>query len=530
MHKKRALQVAVAGVLSLGITVAQAGDLKMITSSSVSNITNEPAISVSDLTYAYEQFDETRTTPQTSLSYPFRVVYQFASNITSVNNDFYVTMTLSEGAAWDSDLQQPNKFKLVKNDGAPTTVSISRADGGAIGENKVIYLVQASKASISNADILDFNFNIRADKPLSAPGGQVQLTVQVNLATGSDFTAGKIIDVPLTIPIATSAEAMTISITGGGVDTTGTGYISVEENSLKFTGTAVKDNGLRIDYGTITLKPSVGSGLLSTKALNTLPKATASDIWNPVLDFDRGLLTIKDGNFNASGAPTDGNVYVEVPSPTLKVNATSIDLAERKAEWDLKPADLSNIYGGVRTMYLMVTGATAIEEYRQLEPVGTFQVKMKTRSNFIQVSSKVRHLKKNGTVCTLYNIPDSTALDRLNIRLTNDSTTTGFVKGRLRRMDGTDVYTSETTNPYLELIALGTDALGPNQTRRLDANAVSKSGAYTWDGRAVLTLESNIPDGKLQVFGLLRAASAPAGLSESPLMNMSTGATGNSCD
>lgn len=525
MHQKRALQVAVAGILSLGITVAQAGTMKMVPPPPVVDLTTETAIPASDLVYAYEQFDETRTTPQTSLSYPFRVVYKLADNISSVNNDFYVTATLSEGAAWDTDLQQPNMFKLVTKDGNPSGVSIARANGGAIGETSVTYLVAASKKAISKDDILDFNFKIRADKPLSAPGGQVQLTMQINLATGSDFTAGKIIDVPMTIPIATSAEAMTISITGAGVDTTGTGYISVEESSQKFTGTAVKDNGLRIDYGTITLKASVGTGLLSTKAINTLPKATASDIWDPKADFDRGILTIKDGNFNASGPVTDGNVYVEVPAPTLKIKATTLDLVERKAEWELKAEDLKNIYGGERTMYLVVLGTIAIDEFRQLEPVGTFQVKMKSRSNFIQVSSKLRHLKKNGTVCTLYNIPNPTpnARDRAFVRLTNDSTSTGFVKGRLRNEEGKDIYSP----PYEELAT----GLGPNQTVVLDVSEIAFTSTknYTWTGRAVLTVESNIPDGKLQVYGLLRAAEG-LGPSDSPLMNQSTGATGNGCD
>jgi hypothetical protein len=108
----------------------------------------------------------------------------------------------------------------------------------------------------------------------------------------------------------------------------------------------------------------------------------------------------------------------------------------------------------------------------------------------------------------------------VNIRITNDSPTVdGFVKGKLRDANGTQLFQKT-------LIELG--SLKPHQTVRLTLDDL-KGGGETWKGRAVLTLESNIPHPLMQVFGLLRAREAQ-GFPETPLMNMSTGATGNSCD
>jgi hypothetical protein len=123
----------------------------------------------------------------------------------------------------------------------------------------------------------------------------------------------------------------------------------------------------------------------------------------------------------------------------------------------------------------------------------------------------------------LYNIPaPAEGLDKLNIRITNDSATvTGFVKGTLRDGDGKEIFKGKF------LVDIG--KLAPHQTVHLDMKALTAGGA-TWQKRAVLTVESNIPEPNMQVFGFLRNTGSRPGFPESPLMNMSTGATGDGCD
>jgi hypothetical protein len=169
---------------------------------------------------------------------------------------------------------------------------------------------------------------------------------------------------------------------------------------------------------------------------------------------------------------------------------------------------------------LAVNGTTEINENRQTQPKATLKINF-TSGNQVVRTAFFRQLKKNGTVCTLYNIPPSDALDVLNIRVTNNSVSfnEAFVKGKLRDMDGKPIF-QKTLIEQGNLIA--------HQTQRLTLEDLKAAGE-TWAGRAVLTLESNIPHPYMQVYGLLRAKEG-SGFPETPLMNMSTGATGNSCD
>jgi hypothetical protein len=84
--------------------------------------------------------------------------------------------------------------------------------------------------------------------------------------------------------------------------------------------------------------------------------------------------------------------------------------------------------------------------------------------------------------------------------------------------DGNALFTNQT------LVA----ELAPLNTARLTADnlitALTESGATvaTWAGRAILILSSDLTD--MEAFNLLRNSAG------GPLLNMSVGGTGNSCD
>jgi hypothetical protein len=128
----------------------------------------------------------------------------------------------------------------------------------------------------------------------------------------------------------------------------------------------------------------------------------------------------------------------------------------------------------------------------------------------------------------LYNIPGPNSIENANIRVTNKSATPdGTLIGTLRLPDGTEIFTD-----YDILTASGLGLIGPNQTMYLNTdtlNTIAQSasnpnGAWT-DGwsRAILRLETNL--NTVEMMALIRDDDVMG----APLMNMSTGASGNGC-
>jgi hypothetical protein len=131
-----------------------------------------------------------------------------------------------------------------------------------------------------------------------------------------------------------------------------------------------------------------------------------------------------------------------------------------------------------------------------------------------EANKKLAYIKRNGSVCTLYNIPNAAAVDELSIRLTNTGSKEGGVRGTLYGLDGVPIFNGVVL----------VDTLLPYTTVRLSADDVkTAAGGTDWAGRAVLTLSSTISEGSLEVFGLVRNKAG------GPLMNLSAGATGNGC-
>jgi hypothetical protein len=145
-----------------------------------------------------------------------------------------------------------------------------------------------------------------------------------------------------------------------------------------------------------------------------------------------------------------------------------------------------------------------------------------------EFTGKLNHIKRSGTVCVLYNIPGPNSIENANIRVTNKTATPdGTLMGTLRLPDGTEIFTN-----YDILTATGLGLIGPNQTMYLNTdtlNTIAQSasnpnGAWT-DGwsRAILRLETNL--NTVEMMALIRDDDVMG----APLMNMSTGASGNGC-
>jgi hypothetical protein len=147
-------------------------------------------------------------------------------------------------------------------------------------------------------------------------------------------------------------------------------------------------------------------------------------------------------------------------------------------------------------------------------------------------SGTCRLIKRNGTVCKLYNIPamaddpttaaieaNPSATDEVSVRITNKSATEATVYLRLQDVNGTDLLAGGKSVAMASTVpAYGTYRL---TAKELIGMTTDKK---PWTDRATLTVSSQVSDGQMEILGLLRNRFG------GPLMNLSTGATGNGCD
>jgi hypothetical protein len=231
-----------------------------------------------------------------------------------------------------------------------------------------------------------------------------------------------------------------------------------------------------------------------------------------------------DAPFNASlvspGAvfiDLDGNgSYDEDDGTGTGGDLLATKVSSNEATWTLSVDDAETLVSKCTTnacdVMIKADGTTAIEE-ASTQPTSILNIQYEG-GIVKKATKKLAYIKRNGSVCTLYNIPNTTATDELNIRVTNTSNKDGTVKAKMYDLNGNVVIKDQT------LI----ETIKPRQTVRITAEELlALAGGTTWPGRAVLTLSSTIPDGYMEVFGLLRNRLG------GPLLNLSAGAQGNGC-
>lgn len=432
-----------------------------------------------------------------------KVKYQTSG---SINADFNMIFTLSGGATWGSALSSGS---LVGN--PVGTPAITRVSGGTTSDTSVTFLIQAGTTAVTNANTFSLAFTV-ADKTgvLATAGGDIKLTA--NLVT----TFGNV-TVDSGTPAADKEETIIKSKDGELVSLTaeakGSYLIDVAAGGLSFVSSSGSSSATA-KLGTILLKD------------NGAKKADLSTSWTFSTSAQTGgSFLISDAPFNASITGGSGKVFIDVnnngtydapASGSFDKDFLATDVTDSSAEWAFSAAALTGLASSCGTtacsIIIQADGTTTIQE-NSSTPTASFSIKYPNGER--ETSSKLLQIKRNGTVCKLYNIPASNAVDELSIRVTNTSNQEGIVKGTLQSLDGTTLFTNE------DLIT----ALAPKQTVRVDAAALKTlAGGTDWTGRAVLTLSSNIKDGYLEAFALVRNKAG------GPLMNLSSGATGNGCD
>jgi hypothetical protein len=505
MHNNKMLGVAITAALSMGMNTAvqaAAGDFTFDT----------PAAGAGNVDYAFELFPNSSAVLDAGSAY--KVLFEASK---AYDQSFYATFSLDSGG-WGAALDS-TKLVYNINTGTDTTPKIALVDKGDKGETEAKFLI--SDGGISTSNLLEFSFTITdSDNALQNSGGQIKLSADFKIAANPEKDAQTAPD-PLTI--ANAAQGV-----GWNIDpdaTVGEVAIDVTNNSKTFVG-GLTDTMVKL--GSFKLKNEGGKKLDLTSNFDfatDLPNATAT-------------LTINNGIFNASkdasGALDKEMVFIDYNCDGGDFDTAAGDLAattltDSTATWEIDTDPLHTSAAGKpiwtaggadRCVVVQVDGETPIvQQGNAPEVVLSINFGNQTKS----FPGKFRHIKRNGTTCWIYNVPNINALDLGFIRITNMSALDGVLKGELRNEAGEVLFTD------VDLLEGAT--LGPNATTVIPHTKLAEFAAAVdpanevWDRRAALIISSNLPEGSLEAFGLLRKSGTPGG----PLMNISTGAAGNSC-
>jgi hypothetical protein len=564
MRENKLLAMAIASALSIGSTATvQASSLYLIDPTTSSTSSDPLTVlaggeSAPAPIYAAELFKPTGTDPiiptrnsakteySSDSAYPpgtttqgqrYRVVYDIDDTLGRIPFNFEITFTLDGGnVTWGNFvdaglLEAGGDVKLLAqgdglndptNDGiADTLPEVSKVFGGEDTDNSattanegttVTFLVQAEQNPIHAGSVhFEFMFDIDDANILNTAGGTINLSASTDVG-----------DTPSSIPIARSDNGSEILIKPDQ-NQSSEAAIDVTQGATMFTSdTSPGPLGVRL--GNLTIQDLSGSSaVVSTDATSAY-----------TFDGQEATFTIIDGPFcaSAAGSEVDNPVFLDMNNNGIFEDGTDIPatfVQGSNAEWELTQTDLNNLYNkspnAEADIVALVDGETVICE-QPVAPTATLQITYATGKTI--VSGSLFHIKRNGTICTLYNIPSPPAFDnsvppkdRLNVRIINRSTQAATLTATLRTMGG---------DPLCQDFELG--VVEPNATLHLNqdevvAKANEKAGCEdvaTWENRAVLTISSDAPDGSLQIFGMLRNKIG------GPLTNLSLGATGNGCD
>ena len=507
MTQNKILAAAVATALTMGSITAQAGTLSLTGPTGTGPLAIEAV--GSNLTLpsgSGNDFDTSYTTGKVKDGYELTLTY---------------TLT---GATWSTE---PGATNLKSSNTTDTLIGIS--------ETSATYALTVGGLGINNEVEIMLNFNDFQVQIKQAEFQDVGQTVNLNIGiTGNISESDDLI-------LLSTAVGATVSFKSGGDE-----KIDVAESGTKFT-IKTDPTGKSASIGEL----KIGNASAKDSTLTNGWSFTDATV------IKTGTLTISSGSFAASldHDEDDANkvlVFLGTDCSDSSFNksipATRID-NETTATWDLENSNLNDIAiatsasASDSNYKICVSVAndnqTAINETK--EPPKALLTLEYSGSSELSYDGALRHLKRNGTICTVYNVPHVNASDEGNIRVTNRSGRTGTLTGSLRGKD--NVYVFENLNLLNDydtyLATFGKAAEVPNgeiknnQTVRFTPEyfqwlALEKGHPDgLWAGRGVLNIGSDLS--KMEVFLLLRSKPVD-GVTTYPLLNLSTGATGNGCN
>lgn len=506
MRYNKTLGVAVAAILSGGVGLA-ANASELYGTAFPSTIPEAAATSV-----ASEGIGDNGTGATIS---PAVTVFEFQRDANIIFN-IYIDYTLT-GAEFAT--VTPPVF--MNMDGDPNTAAITRVSGGQAGDTSVRYLLQGGKNNIrvddetgnafvagAKEDVLQFGFTLQNPVGLADNGGTIKLKAEWG-AADVDFVVNE-----------SSIQALYQSKAGVNAVFTAkepASKIDVTQGSKKFvdgySATAITLGTVKVNY-------------------DSTYDVIAADV--------TGSLVVSGGPFAASTA--EGQVFLDIDltggdcvfTPDTDDLAAVVDGDE--ATFELEAAHVNGIAGTAAINLCVVVDEANESDINDTKDRATAALTLSypTSNKDITYVGRLAQTKRNGTACTLYNVPHKQASDRGFYRFINKTDKDATIWGTLRDRENTEYFADQELGKVTanSTLVVNSDALHDYAT------AAGAAVENPWTGRAVLTINSNSTN--MEAYALLRgknkknvllpagATTAPANIG--PLINVSAGASGNGCD
>lgn len=546
MRYNKILAVTIASALSLSTGLAYANlDLATTGATFASGDSFQAVPSADGVTVATEMFGSSGNSlvlPTSGAESLIAAVYT-VPDPGDLSIDVNLKLSLDNGAKFSSDPVVEVDCTVVN---ACTTNAVYAATklatgGGGSGESTATFLVPASgNNELDAGDTITIAFNVTNAGVLATAGEKIQLTAELV----HPIEAYRVLT-PGTTTVFESADGLDINITP---ELQGEAKISVTSGMKEFTGDSTAPSAY-IDSTRVVLG--------SLKVANVSSSIFGADLGGGVsppvpwqIGFNTAVvnnstpalstLVITGGQFAGAQTGGTGKVYLE------EGNIEADSVVDDVATWNLDDSDFSTISAanaglineGVTRIILQTDGATPINTTEN-NPQATLTINFSNdnyQDNYQELIEGPQDLRKfypDGTVCWVYNVPKPDAADILIVRITNDTSIAGDLKGSLYKADG-----SPLTDQPFDLLEGITDqpAVSNNQLRghatvrinseQIEAAAMAAGASGTsplWSARATMRIDSTIPG--LEVLSLLRQR----GVADAPLTNLSTGADGVSC-
>jgi hypothetical protein len=416
-------------------------------------------------------------------------------------------LSAAGGDNWKNDGTYESSITAAT--GHTPALPLKAKSGTGSGKSTATFLIPTSKGgtdlNLETGDKLMLLYKLGNTKALGSPGQKINMGVTlITPLTNIKVNPAREITVASSKPGIKLLDLKPVE--GGDIK------ISVLSDSKEFTGDGtpfIGTNEAKIGYINLDNDDSTG-----TQEVKAADGETKFEVGKTGALADKSTLQITDGQFAAS-LKTPGKVFIQADTQNLQADTVT----ETDATWNLHDTGLQAIQSpsaDKTAIHFMLEGQTAVN-VPENDPHAVLTIDFDdTKMTDMTIEADLRKIKKDGTICQIYNVPNTSASDLLSIRITNDSAVAGKLTVALYNMDGT------------EAIAAGTELfegeeIQPGETKRLSATDLETLAGAPWTGRARAVISSTLP--KLAVMALLRQNVAGGSL-----VNMSTGAKGNSCN
>jgi hypothetical protein len=355
----------------------------------------------------------------------------------------------------------------------------------------------------TTSDWFFFQFDV---DDLTSFGGNGSLSLTMEALAAIPGVANQSVGTS-TLEIARSTEGLSVKITPNTDPQT----IAVD---------VAQDYKQFIKGSTNTTTVSLGDLTIDINSTNPVKQDGSNEFEISDFSSKSATLTVTNGIFSASKGANA--VFLDLNGDDIfgTGDIAGVVSSDNVATWNLTSSNIETLRDNDARFMVVADGTTSIATLSD-PPTAILDMTYTSGGTKKTYKGKLRHIKDNGTKCTLYNIPDGTAgrgsLDGVSVRFTNKSTTrTGTIFGDLIDEKGVSIYGARKTLATVEPSA--TVRLNSGEGGDLDLTF----GQYNWAGqRAKLVITSDLQD--VEIFGLVRNVQG------GPSMNVSTGATGNGC-